>query len=58
MSQKKINLKFLEQNVAEVIAFTLESTYPAGYMTKCSLPKSSNCSVDIACTLNEPLYDM
>ena len=26
-------------------------------MTKCSLPKSSNCNVEIACLLDEPLYD-
>ena len=47
----------MEQNVTEAIAFTLESTYPGGYMTKCSLPKSSNCNVEIACLLDEPLYD-
>ena len=47
----------VNQNVTEDIQFTLELTYPVGYMTKCSLPKVSTGNAEIICVLDQPLND-
>ena len=39
----------VNQDIEEDIEFNLESTYPVCYMTKCTLPKSSNCNIEITC---------
>ena len=43
----------VNQNTEEDIEFTLELTYPAGYMTKCTLPKALVDQVEVTCVLDE-----
>jgi hypothetical protein len=44
----------VNQDTEEDIEFTLELIYPAGYMTKCTLPKVLVDQVEVACILDEP----
>ena len=44
----------VNQDTEEDIEFTLELTYPAGYMTKCTLPKVLVDQVEVTCVLDEP----
>ena len=47
----------VNQDNGKNIEFTLELTYPTGYMIKCSLPKVSYSNVEITCILGDPLQD-
>ena len=44
----------VNQDTEEDIEFTLELIYPAGYMTKCTLPKVLVDQVEVTCELDEP----
>ena len=47
----------VNQDTEEDIEFTLELTYSAGYMTKCTLLKVLVDQVEITCVLDETLHD-
>ena len=47
----------VNQDTEEDIEFTLELTYPASYMTKCTLLKVLVDQVEITCVLDETLHD-
>ena len=51
--QHKI-LGTVNQDTEEDIEFTLELIYPAGYMTKCTLPKVLVDQIEVTCELDEP----
>ena len=44
----------VNQDTEEDIEFTLELIYPAGYMTKCTLPRVLVDQVEVTCVLDEP----